>query len=380
MKLQHRKIRVLITSNPLNHEGGVVNYYNIIFRKNINTEVQFYHSSIGSSYTLFYFPVFKTIFYPFQFLYSFILIFIKIIFYRIDIVQVNPSLIPVPIIRDFIIIALCNVLKTKCIVFFRGWKEEFYLKIKTYNVLKKIFVNFLNKTDRVFVLANSFKASLIDLGVNEKIIYRTTTIVEEDKIVRFNENQFINNSTVTFLYLGRVSKLKGLDELTDAIELLFNNNPDFIDKVKFLIVGHEDKRGYMNEIQKKLYKYICLNCVIFLGRIENNAKYEIFHKSDIYIFPSWSEGCPNSGLEALSSGLFVICTKVGALNDIVEQNFNGIFVEKKNVQDLYEKFLYAINHIEIIRQRKKDIQNKSLDLFSSKKILNFLIEHYKQII
>ncbi|MCX7861884.1 MAG: glycosyltransferase family 4 protein [Bacteroidales bacterium] len=379
MKINWHTINVLVTSNPLNHEGGVVNYYNILFKKNCLPHIKFIHSSIGSSQHFFYFPLIKRILYIIQYFISVIVFIYKLIFYKIHIVQLNPSLIPVPIFRDFPLIIISKIFHKKCIVFFRGWKENTYNLIKNKKLLKFLFVRMLNFSDKIFVLSYSFKAELVDLGINKNKIFRTTTVIDEDKIIPVDPLKNFNKE-ITFLYLGRISKLKGIDELTDAINILFELNPELFSFVKFIFIGHEDKKGYTDTLQSKLQPLIQKQCVEFLGRIENHDKYLYLHNSDIYIFPSWSEGCPNSVLEALASGLFVISTDVGALKDIIIENENGIFVEKKNASDLVNKIHYAINNIDIIRNKKIQIQQKALREFSSRQILLFLEQQYKSLL
>jgi len=377
MQKTDKIIKVLVTSNPLNHEGGVVNYYNILFKKNIFNNLIFYHSSIGSPAILFYNPIVKRLIYPFLYIYSIINVFFKVLFYKIDIIQINPSLIPVPILRDFPILIIGILLKKKVIVFIRGWKEEFFEIIKKHKIIKLTFVFFLNKADKIFVLANSFKDNLIEIGINNKKIKRTTTVIDEDKILPVTDN--ITNK-ITFLYLGRISQLKGIDEYVEAILKLYENEPFIFENLFFIFVGHEDKKGYLNDIMLKLNVLINKGYVKFYGRIEGDEKFEIYSNSDIYVFPSWTEGCPNSILEALASGLFVITTKVGAMQDIIIEKQNGYFVEKKNSNDLYQKLLLAINNINYIRSIKANIQKNHINSFSSKTILNFLLEEYKDLL
>ncbi len=373
-----KKINILVTTNPLNHEGGVVNYYNIIFSNNTSSDLIFIHSKIGSSQTFFYAPLVKKMIYPFIYIFNYLTFILKLIYFKIDIVQVNPSLIPIPIIRDFIILLTTKLFKRKVIVFFRGWKENVIIAIINNKVYKYIFVKILLKADKIFVLASSFKNQLINLGIDEKKIFITTTVVDETKIIK---NRFINNDPkIKFLFLGRISKLKGINEFTDAIIILFEKHQELQKKIEFNFIGHEDKKGYINYLKNKLHKYIESKNVIFWGRVEGNEKYMHYHQNDIFVFPSWSEGCPNSVLEALASGLFIISTNVGALQDIIKEHFNGCFVQKNNSFDIYKKLLYTISNIDSLRKKRFLIQQEALNQFSSKTILAFLEYHYKNLL
>ena len=55
--------KVLILTNPLNHEGGIVNYYNLFFKNFKSDSILLNHGLIGSRAYLFYYPVLKLIYY-----------------------------------------------------------------------------------------------------------------------------------------------------------------------------------------------------------------------------------------------------------------------------------------------------------------------------
>ena len=71
--------KVLILTNPLNHEGGIVNYYNLFFKHFKSEKVSLTHGIIGSRAYLFYYPVLKRLLYPFI-IYLMYLYVVKLIF------------------------------------------------------------------------------------------------------------------------------------------------------------------------------------------------------------------------------------------------------------------------------------------------------------
>ena len=52
------------------------------------------------------------------------------------------------------------------------------------------------------------------------------------------------------------------------------------------------------------------------------SKYRLLSDSDLYIFPSHTEGCPTS-VSRFYICLFVISTNVGALKEIIYENQMG---------------------------------------------------------
>ncbi|MCB1712752.1 MAG: glycosyltransferase, partial [Candidatus Riesia sp.] len=58
-----------------------------------------------------------------------------------------------------------------------------------------------------------------------------------------------------------------------------------------------------------------------------------YRSSDIFVFPSYSEGNPKAPMEALANSLPVVCTESGCSNYIINE-FNGIIVNTADVEDL----------------------------------------------
>lgn len=347
--------KVLILTNPLNHEGGVVNYYNLFFKHFESDVMSLQHGSIGSRAYLFYYPILKRLLYPFYYVFDLIMYVLKLLFDRkIKIVQVSPSLIPVPLIRDGLLVILAKLLGKKVVVFYRGWKLPTYNKIANSSFLRKVFNSVFQKNALQVVLASSFKEDLLNLNPkNLNDIMVTTTAIDKSQIVQPKE--YSETKPIKVLFLGRIQNLKGIEELVAAIGQL--KESEKLNDFKFSIVGHENKTGYTDSLRKKLKSYnVPSKKAVFLGRITGEEKYQLYASHDIYVLPSYTEGCPNSLLEALASGLFCITTKVGALSDLINPKENGLFVNTKDSEDLFSALLYCLNHKDF---NKNKIENSS---------------------
>ena len=332
--------KVFILTNPLNHEGGVVNYYNLFLKHFKSNTIKLKHGSIGSRAFLFYYPILKRLLYPFYYIFDLIVYTLKLIFdQNIKIVQVSPSLIPVPLIRDGLLVVIAKLLGKKVVVFYRGWKLPTYHKISERSTLKKLFNFVFQKNTLQVVLASSFKKDLEQLKPkNPTNILVTTTAIDKSEIVK---NESVDKSDViNVLFLGRIQDLKGVEELIDAIITLYKANQ--LQNFKFTIVGHENKTGYTDSLKTKLKSNnVPGNLVAFPGRVTGKDKFELYAVNDVYVLPSYTEGCPNSLLEALASGLFCVTTRVGALSDLVIPKKNGLFVDVKNSESIVEALKYC---------------------------------------
>ena len=365
--------KVLITTNPLNHEGGVVAYYRCFFKEFQNDTVILEHLVFGSRMEHFYSPWKKRILYPVYYCLDFLRYTQRLLTEKnIRIVQVNPSLIPVPLLRDAFIILVAKIFRRKVIVFFHGWKENVVRALNNRSLIRRVFKFIYTKADITMVLSSRFKEDLVKFGWPPGSIKITTTMYVADEILPAKDR---SNMDPRFLFLGRLSHLKGIGELIDAAKILADKNLDF----EFLMVGHGDRKGVVENYKSRIKEYNIENRFHFTGRLEGRKKYQAFADSDIYVFPSWTEGCPTSVLEALGAGLFVISTDVGALKDIIREGENGRIVRCRDAQHLAEVMEWTSEHIEEIRSRRNSIQIKAKDRYEVQVVCNQFLSIYSKL-
>lgn len=147
-------------------------------------------------------------------------------------------------------------------------------------------------------------------------------------VSEYNYVPMNNNERMTFIYIGRVMELKGIDEYlyaAKAIKEKYNN-------VDFLIAGWNEEDKYIdivNEYEKNGY-------VKYLGFSKEIKK--ILEEIDCVVLPSrGGEGVPNVVLEACATGRPCICSDVNGSNDVITDGVNGLLFEKGNAQDLTDK-------------------------------------------
>ena len=66
--------------------------------------------------------------------------------------------------------------------------------------------------------------------------------------------------------------------------------------------------------------------VQFIGRVDGDEKINALKSSDIYLFPSYTEGMPISLLEAMLFGNVIITSDVGGIKDFFEQGKMGYMI------------------------------------------------------
>lgn len=148
---------------------------------------------------------------------------------------------------------------------------------------------------------------------------------------RYSYEPYPSHETVHFLYLGRIMKEKGMDELLSAVDRLHEEGENFVlDIVGFFEDAYEEQ---VRELEKK-------KIAVFYGFQENPQPY--YAISDCVVLPSYHEGMSNVLLEAAATGRPVITTNIPGCREAVEQGKTGILVQVKNSESLYKgmkKFL-----------------------------------------
>jgi len=82
---------------------------------------------------------------------------------------------------------------------------------------------------------------------------------------------------------------------------------------------------------------------------------EFYYHLDYFLVTSTAEGTPNPALESMACGVPCIATKVGNMEEIIDDSINGFLVDKVDVTDFKDAIWYAnnIRDYPAMRQRVK---------------------------
>ena len=314
--------------------GGVVNFQNALQVVTAKSLHRFYHYRTGKVlnnaflsqciiryldqlWSYCYFPVFLILLNP-------------------DVIEINSSLRSKSFRRDRIYLKIAKFVKPskKIILFNHGWDKEFKFFMTTHN--RPRLVNYFKKFDFTIILADAFKREIVALGVDSANIQVMTTGVNIADYAEFSRIDR-SNTIINILFLSRIEKTKGIAELITAIPQIVAK----YENVRFLIAGTGPFLPIIKKspIVRSFQKYI-----IFKGYVRGSDKIELFRNANIFVLPSFSEGCPVSVIEALASGLPIVYTGVGALPDILIDGENGLCVESRSVDSLVAALNYLLEN------------------------------------
>jgi len=167
------------------------------------------------------------------------------------------------------------------------------------------------------------------------------------------------------IYIGRVVKDKGIDELI----LVFEQLSWEYDNLKLLLVG--DFESDLNPISQKSQKLIDTNQNIFHIEFQQDIR-EYLAISSLFVLPSYREGLPNVLIEAGSFGLPLVATNINGCNEIIIDGENGVLVDAKDTKSLYgaiERFIIDEKYYSFIKSNsRKNIQDRYSQQYFYKKL------------
>jgi glycosyltransferase involved in cell wall biosynthesis len=164
-------------------------------------------------------------------------------------------------------------------------------------------------------------------GVNTDFFQENEAIRKEAAWLRYNLQ--IQPKDFVFLFVGRVVKDKGIEELVSAFSALQQVHT----YAKLIIVGPEEED--LDPISPETQALMSQNPgIICTGFREDIRPYLAL--ADVFVLPTYREGFPNVLLQAGCFHLPCIATNINGCNEIIRPTLNGILVPPKQVSPLQE--------------------------------------------
>lgn len=161
------------------------------------------------------------------------------------------------------------------------------------------------------------------------------------------------------------SEVKGHAVLIEAARTVCSLVPE----AKFVLVGDGPLRP---GLERRAQECGLRESVLFLGRRDDVA--EILSCADLFAFPSFVEGLPNSVLEAGAYGLPVVATPVGGIPEIISDGVTGLLVRPRDAQALAESILKVLKDPNLASRLSRACRARVHEQFSFDKLLND-VEH-----
>lgn len=259
-----------------------------------------------------------------------------------------------------------------------GNKKKILLLVEklTYACATKVYPNSYGLED--YILENKLtpksKLKIIGYGssngIDTKYFSRTKDILDQSESIK---KTYDLEDSFVFCFIGRVVKDKGIDELTfafDKLSQVFTN-------IKLLLVGKLEED--LDPISKTSHKILEENSNIINVGFQNDIR-PYLALSDCFVLPTYREGFPNVVLQASSMGISSIVTNINGCNEIIQNNKNGLIVEPKNKNKLYNAMKRYIVDERLAEQLSLNSRDDIIEKYDRKVFYQYLLEEYNEVL
>ncbi len=175
-----------------------------------------------------------------------------------------------------------------------------------------------------------------------------------------------------FIFIGRIVKDKGINELASSLRRLRPEYPH----LKLLLVGwweseadsiSSDNDTFLRQDEGTRY----------VGYQDDIRPYLM--AADALVFPSYREGFPNVILEAGSMGLPSIVTDINGCNEVIKNGVNGHIIPPRDETALYEAMRQWINDPSAIRKMSESSRRVIQERYEQKDVWDALLKMYQSL-
>ena len=173
-----------------------------------------------------------------------------------------------------------------------------------------------------------------------------------------------NNEYIQFSYIGRLAKLKGVNLLIDAFDMLYKENKD----IRLNIVGEGEEE---KNLKKQVENLHLNNVITFCGRKKDVIP--ILDKTEIFVYPSiCEEGFGISVIEAMSRKCIPITFKKGGIPEIISDGTDGFLVNRLEDIELKKVMEKVISLNDLEKTKIKEQAREKSKQFSIDNTINKL--------
>lgn len=218
--------------------------------------------------------------------------------------------------------------------------------------LEKIYLLFY-KSLPTLTISPSTKQELIKEGFREEKI----TVLPMGLTVPYNLKIFLKEKKPSLIYLGRINKLKGVEDAVEAFRIIKQRIP----QANFWIVG-SGLSNYEDKVKQKVTGYGLENSIKFFGFVSQKKKFELLSRAHILLVPSIHEGW---GLIVPEAGLVktpAVAYNVPGLRDVIENEVSGLICQENTFFDLAKKIIKLLNNKKLYNYLSKNAQKKAKEM------------------
>jgi glycosyltransferase involved in cell wall biosynthesis len=187
----------------------------------------------------------------------------------------------------------------------------------------------------------------------------------------------VTDNQIVILYLGRIVRGKGLFELVDGFAQWAKHRTDLV----LVLVGSIPGFDHAAELEEKIRLLATLNGRIqILPACEHRRIWDYFTAADIFAFPSFKEGMPNSLLEAMLGGLPAVAFSIPAVQEITRFGKGLLEVPTHDFRRFSEALLKLAELPSLRRELGEQGRAIAQQHFSAEGNMRAVVDHIRRVV
>lgn len=217
-----------------------------------------------------------------------------------------------------------------------GSRKLINVLLKNHKIASIYEASVIKQINHVFVMVEESRERLLRKGLpQEKItIVSNTPIVDKFKHIVHRHHQ----KTLRIVYVGFLSKLRGLDILVNAISSFLRKGYEKTD-ISLDIIG---KGGEKEFLERLVVALGIEDCVRIHGWLSQEEIDKIMASANVgaltyRVCGHWNHTIPNKIFDYMLAGLPVLSTEVIPIKRIITENNCGVVCDGNNISDVVKK-------------------------------------------
>jgi len=257
--------------------------------------------------------------------------------------------------------------------------------LKNSNQLKKIIykiqkpmINFILNQATVIIAANEYERKIFStFRVEEKVqIVKNGINLHNVNTVKINFKKKYDIEKKYFLFLGRFSKVKGVDLLIQALNHI--KKQEELNDYQLVLMGVDF--GFQKEMLSMISSFNLQKQIIVIKNPSRDDVIAAYRESEFLVLPSRWELSPLTPLEGFMFGKTTISTTAHGIPYTIKDNENCLLVEPENFKKLGEAINKLIKDEELAKRLGLEGKKLVNDVCNSKRMAHDVREQYKTIL
>ena len=267
-------------------------------------------------------------------------------------------------------------LKVKIVATIHGWTKNLRSDKKLW-FYEKLNCFAIKKFNKCVSVSNSVSRDLLNQRIPPRQIFTIHNGIDTKKALNLPDQSAIkrvfNVPDGSFIIgtAGRLFPEKGIGIFLEAASLLLRQRSDTF----FLVAGDGP---LLTDLLMKAKELGIDKNVLFLGFTDRIFEY--LSILDIFVLSSLTEGLPMVLLEAMYAGCPVVCSRVGGIPEVIDDETSGFCIEPNNPQILSEKLLALLKDPSLGKRVARNARIKVKKSFSSDSMAVKYIELYNELL